>query len=67
MSALNPAAPWRGPLVDTEAVGFDGDDRRAAAGLYSGGVGEFFSPAIWNEGYSACDIAAAYPIYRAIP
>lgn len=37
MSAMNPACPWRGPLVDaTESGGFSVGNRQAAAFMYSG-------------------------------
>lgn len=34
MSALNPSSPWRGPLVDAPAAGFDISSRAAAMFLY---------------------------------
>lgn len=36
MSALNPASPWRGPLVDAAESGFEAGNRAAAVFLYSG-------------------------------
>lgn len=36
MSAMNLAAPWRGPLVDATEVGFTQGNRQAADLLYSG-------------------------------
>ena len=35
MSAMHPAAPWRGPLVDASETGFNAGNRRAAMFLYS--------------------------------
>lgn len=36
MSAMNPACPWRGPVVDATESGFGVGNRQAAAFLYSG-------------------------------
>ncbi len=36
MSALNPACPWRGPLVDAPEAGFSEGNRAAAVFMYSG-------------------------------
>lgn len=36
MSAMNPASPWRGPMVDATEAGFDLGNRQAANFLYSG-------------------------------
>lgn len=40
MSAINPACPWRGPLVDATESGFSATNRGAAAFLYGGLFGE---------------------------
>ena len=36
MSAISPACPWRGPLVDATESGFSATNRGAAAFLYGG-------------------------------
>lgn len=36
MSALHPASPWRGPMVDATETGFTAGNRQAADFLYSG-------------------------------
>ena len=36
MSAMNPACPWRGPLVDATESGFSKGNRQAADYAYSG-------------------------------
>lgn len=36
MSAMNPASPWRGPMVDATEAGFGGGNRQAANFMYSG-------------------------------
>lgn len=33
---MNPASPWRGPMVDAPQVSFGASGRQAAAFLYSG-------------------------------
>ncbi len=35
MSAMNPACPWRGPLVDATEAGFNVGNRRAGAFMTS--------------------------------
>lgn len=36
MSAMHPASPWRGPMVDATESGFTQGNRQAAAFMYSG-------------------------------
>lgn len=40
MSAISPACPWRGPMVDSTESGFGVGNRGAAAFLYSGVLAE---------------------------
>ncbi len=47
MSAMNPACPWRGPLVDAVETGFNAGNRAAGAFMASSALASLAGIGSW--------------------